>query len=125
MIAVTGTVISVVPTIFAPFSLRRATYKLVNSNVVLWTPRLYAFYGWKNTLVEENQDITEENITQYDKCFFKDLSDIRFVFARRRVVVVAILSMMVCSLAALGYNSRISMEKEKIEVEANSNFNQL
>ena len=41
------------------------------------------------------------------------------------VAVVAILSMMVCSLAALGYNSRISMEKEKIEVEANSNFNQL
>ena len=40
------------------------------------------------------------------------------------VAVVAILPMMVCSLAALGYNSRISMEKEKIEVDTTSNFNQ-
>ena len=67
-------------------SLRRATYKLTNLNVVLWTPRLYAFNGWKNTLVEENQDITEENIAQNDNHFSKELSDIRFVFARRRDV---------------------------------------
>ncbi|MBP3708090.1 MAG: hypothetical protein J6J36_05735 [Clostridia bacterium] len=40
------------------------------------------------------------------------------------VAVVAIISIMVCCLAALGYNSKISMEKEKIEVESESNFNQ-
>ena len=40
------------------------------------------------------------------------------VFSLTIVAVVEILSMMVCSLAALGYNSRISMEKEKIEVNA-------
>ena len=31
---------------------------------------------------------------------------------------------MVCCLAALGYNSKVSIEKEKIEVDAQSNFNQ-
>ncbi len=40
------------------------------------------------------------------------------------VAVVAIISIMICCLAALGYNSKISMEKEKIEVESESNFNQ-
>ncbi|MBP3708087.1 MAG: hypothetical protein J6J36_05720 [Clostridia bacterium] len=40
------------------------------------------------------------------------------------VAVVAIISIMICCLAALGYNSRISMEIEKIEVESQSNFNQ-
>ena len=40
------------------------------------------------------------------------------------VAVVAIISVMICCLAALGYNSKISMEKEKIEVDATSNFNQ-
>ena len=39
------------------------------------------------------------------------------------VAVVAIVSIMICCLAALGYNSKISMEKEKIEVESESNFN--
>ena len=48
----------------------------------------------------------------------------KIVFSLTIVAVVAILSMMVCSLAALGYNSRISMEKEKIEVDTQSNFNQ-
>lgn len=36
------------------------------------------------------------------------------------VSVVAILSIAVCCLAALGFNSKISMEKEKIEVSTNS-----
>ncbi len=40
------------------------------------------------------------------------------------VAVVVIMSIMICCLAALGYNSKISMEKEKIEVDATSNFNQ-
>ena len=39
------------------------------------------------------------------------------------VSVVAIISMAICCLAALGYNSKISMEKEKIEVSSNSNSN--
>lgn len=68
------------------FSLRRATYKLANSNIVLWTPRLYAFNGWKNTLVEETQNIIEENIAQDDNHFSKELSDIRVVFVRKRDV---------------------------------------
>ena len=41
------------------------------------------------------------------------------------VAVIAIVSIMVCCLAALGYNSKVSIEKEKIEVESNSNFNQV
>lgn len=40
------------------------------------------------------------------------------------VSVIAIISIMVCWLAALGYNSKVSIEKEKIEVDAQSNFNQ-
>ena len=40
------------------------------------------------------------------------------------VSVNAIISIMVCYLAALGYNSKVSIEKEKIEVDAQSNFNQ-
>lgn len=40
------------------------------------------------------------------------------------VSVVAIISIMICCLAAIGYNSKISIEKEKIEVESHSNFNQ-
>ncbi len=39
------------------------------------------------------------------------------------VSVVAIISIMICCLAALGYNSKLSIEKEKIEVESKSNFN--
>ena len=30
---------------------------------------------------------------------------------------------MVCCLVVLGYNSKVSIEKEKIEIEAQSNFN--
>lgn len=40
------------------------------------------------------------------------------------VAVIAIISIIVCRLAALGYNSKISIEKEKIEVNSQSNFNQ-
>lgn len=36
------------------------------------------------------------------------------------VSVVAIVAIAVCCLAALGFNSKISMEKEKIEVSTNS-----
>ena len=40
------------------------------------------------------------------------------------VAVTAIISIMVCCLAALGYNSRVSIEKEKIEVNSSYDFNQ-
>ena len=40
------------------------------------------------------------------------------------VSIVAIISIMICCLTALGYNSRISIEKEKIEVSSESNSNQ-
>lgn len=46
----------------------------------------------------------------------------RSIISLTIVCVVAILSIMICCLAALGYNSRISIEKEKIEVDA-TNFN--
>lgn len=39
------------------------------------------------------------------------------------VSVIAIIAMAICCLAALGYNSRISIEKEKIEVDTTSIFN--
>ena len=40
------------------------------------------------------------------------------------VSVIAIISIMVCCLDDVGYNSKVSIEKEKIEVDAQSNFNQ-
>lgn len=55
----------------------------------------------------------------------------RFVHKMKKIIisstivsVIAIISIMVCFLAALGYNSKVSIEKEKIEVDAQSNFNQ-
>ena len=36
------------------------------------------------------------------------------------VSVIAIIAMAICCLAALGYNSKISVEKEKIEVSSNT-----
>ena len=38
------------------------------------------------------------------------------------VAITAIVSIMVCCLSALGYNSKVTMEKEKIEVSTNSNL---
>lgn len=40
------------------------------------------------------------------------------------IAVIAIIAMAICNLAALKYNTSISIEKEKIEVSAN-NSNQL
>ena len=43
------------------------------------------------------------------------------------VAVIAIISIMICCLAALGYNSKVTIEEEKIEVGTNNtstaNFN--
>jgi len=36
------------------------------------------------------------------------------------VAVVAIIAIAICCLATLGYNSKISIEKEKIEVATNT-----
>ena len=36
------------------------------------------------------------------------------------VSIAAIISIMICCLASLGYNSKITVEKEKIEVTANN-----
>ena len=46
------------------------------------------------------------------------------VFSLFIVSVVAILSIMICCLAALGFNSKVTLEKEKIEVDTTSYFNQ-
>ena len=46
------------------------------------------------------------------------------VFSLSIVSVVAILSIMICCLAALGFNSKVTLEKEKIEVDTTSYFNQ-
>ena len=48
----------------------------------------------------------------------------KLIFSLTIVAMCAIISIMICCLAALGYNSKISIEKEKIEVESESNFNQ-
>ncbi len=40
------------------------------------------------------------------------------------VSIVAIISIMICCLTALGFNSKVTVQKEKIEVTAN-NSNQL
>ena len=39
------------------------------------------------------------------------------------IAVIAIVAITICCLTALGYNSRISIEKEKIEVSTVSNSN--
>lgn len=49
----------------------------------------------------------------------KNVND-RIVISLTIVSVVAIISIMTCCLAALGYNSKISIEKEKIEVTSKS-----
>ena len=41
------------------------------------------------------------------------------------ISVIAIIAMAICCLAAMSYNAKISIEKEKIEVSTNSNFNQI
>ena len=46
------------------------------------------------------------------------------VFSLSIVSVVSILSIMICCLAALGFNSKVTLEKEKIEVDTTSYFNQ-
>lgn len=38
------------------------------------------------------------------------------------VAIVAIIAIMICCLASLGYNSKVSIEKEKIEVSSTSNI---
>lgn len=48
----------------------------------------------------------------------------KLIFSLTIVAMCSIISIMICCLAALGYNSKISIEKEKIEVESESNFNQ-
>lgn len=48
----------------------------------------------------------------------------KLIFSLTIVAMCAIISIMICCLAVLGYNSKISIEKEKIEVESESNFNQ-
>ena len=45
------------------------------------------------------------------------------VFSLSIVSVVAILSIMICCLAALGFNSKFKPEKKKIEVNSESNSN--
>ncbi len=41
------------------------------------------------------------------------------------VSVMAIIAIMICCLASLGCNTRITIEKEKIEVSSQQNSNQL
>jgi amino acid permease len=48
----------------------------------------------------------------------------KIIFSWAIVSIAAIISIMICCLAALGYNSKISIEKEKIEVNSQTNFNQ-
>lgn len=48
----------------------------------------------------------------------------KMIFSLTIIAMCAIISIMVCCLAALGYNSKISIEKEKIEVDSQSHFNQ-
>ena len=47
----------------------------------------------------------------------------KIVISSTIVSIVAIISIMICCLAALGYNSKISIEKEKIEVRSSSYSN--
>ena len=55
----------------------------------------------------------------------KDTSDNMSTYTKSLTIVsiAAILSIMVCFLASLGFNSKVTLEKEKIEVTAtNSNL---
>lgn len=63
---------------------------------------------------------------QYKKEFVHKMkSNIsKMIFSLTIVAICAIISIMICCLVALGYNSKISMKKEKIEVDSQSHFNQ-
>ena len=48
----------------------------------------------------------------------------KLVYSLTIITVILVFGITACCLAALGYNSKITMEKEKIEVDPQSNFNQ-
>ena len=58
-------------------------YELPNTNVRIWTPRLYNYQGWINTLEENGEIIVEEKINKLENRDFED-NCIRYVFPRRR-----------------------------------------
>ena len=57
--------------------------ELPNTNVKIWTPRLYNYQGWINTLEENGEIIVEEKINKLENRDFED-NCIRYVFPRRR-----------------------------------------
>ena len=52
------------------------------------------------------------------------MSDLKSIIISFTIVsIVAIISIMICCLAALGFNSKFKLEKKKIEVNSESNSN--
>lgn len=58
-------------------------YVLPKTNVKIWTPRLYNYQGWINTLEENGEIIVEEKIDKIKNRNFED-NCIRYVFPRKR-----------------------------------------
>lgn len=53
------------------------------------------------------------------------MSDLKSIIISFTIVsIVAIISIMICCLAVLGFNSKVTLKKEKIEVDTTSYFNQ-
>lgn len=62
---------------------QKGYFKFPNSIVGLWTPRLFNFKGWKNTMIEEGEKIVEERLNHIEDKKMTE-PDIRYVFIRKR-----------------------------------------
>ena len=64
---------------------QKGYFKFSNSIVGLWTPRLFNFNGWKNTMIEDGEKIVEERLKHIEDKKMTE-PDIRYVFIRKRDV---------------------------------------
>ena len=62
---------------------QKGYYLFQNTKVGLWTPRLFNFRGWKNTLSEDGNEIIEKRLKPIKDNKMTD-EDIRYVFIRKR-----------------------------------------
>ena len=62
---------------------QKGYYLFQNTKLGIWTPRIYNFRGWRNTLSKDGNTIFEERLKPIDNNKMTD-KDIRYVFIRKR-----------------------------------------
>ena len=80
--------------------------RILGKNAICYLKELFKYLG-----------LGAISLTVLNNCITINNNFINIIFS-------AIISIMICCLATLGYNYKLSKEKEKIEVDATSNFNQ-